>query len=132
MVYYLDTSALVKLCAPEPESAALRWWMEAQDEVLVTSDLARTELVRAVRRVRPESVRLARMVLDTLTVRGLDRGLFEEAARLDRPELRSLDALHLAAALSFEDDLLGVVTYNGRLAEATRLLGFATVAPGRD
>lgn len=132
MVYYLDTSALVKLCAPEPESAALRSWMEAQDEALVTSDLARTELLRAVRRVRPDCVLLARMVLDTLTVRGLDRGLFEEAARLDPPELRSPDALHLAAALSFEDDLLGVVTYADRLAEATQLLGFAPLSPGRD
>lgn len=72
------------------------------------------------------------MVLDTLTVRGLDRGLVEEAARLDPPELRSLDVLHLAAALSFKDDLLGVVTYGDRLAEATRLLGFAPLSPGCD
>lgn len=132
MVHYLDTSALVKLCAPEPESEALRRWLEAQSSTMVTSDLARTELVRAVRKVLPNSVRLARMVLDTLTIRGLDLGLFEDAARLDSPELRTLDALHLAAALSFEDDLLGVVTYDERLAAATELIGFPALAPGRD
>lgn len=132
MVYYVDTSALVKLCASEAESGALRRWMEAQSEAMVTSDLARTELVRAIRRVLPDSVRLARTVLDTLTIRTLDVGLFEVAARLDPSELRTLDALHLAAALSFEDDLVGVVTYDDRLAEATARLGFTVLAPGRD
>ena len=131
MTYYLDTSALVKLVAPEPESDVLRQWLEARAEALVTSDLARTELFRAVRRVLPKSAPLARQVLDTLTVLRLETSVFEEAARLEPPGLRSLDALHLAAALLLEDDLLGVVTYDERLAEATRLLGFFVLAPGR-
>lgn len=131
MTYYLDTSALVKLVAPEPESAVLRQWLEARAEALVTSDLARTELFRAVRRVLPKSAPLARQVLDTLTVLRLETSVFEEAARLEPPGLRSLDALHLAAALLLEDDLLGVVTYDERLAEATRLLGYPVLAPGR-
>ena len=131
MTYYLDTSALVKLVAPEPESDVLRQWIEARAEALVTSDLARTELFRAVRRVLPKSAPLARQVLDTLTVLRLETSVFEEAARLEPPGLRSLDALHLAAALLLEDDLLGVVTYDERLAEATRLLGFSVLAPGR-
>ncbi|WP_289017268.1 type II toxin-antitoxin system VapC family toxin [uncultured Ornithinimicrobium sp.] len=131
MTYYLDTSALVKLVAPEPESDVLRQWLEARAEALVTSDLARTELFRAVRRVLPKSAPLARQVLDTLTVLRLETSVFEEAARLEPPGLRSLDALHLAAALLLEEDLLGVVTYDERLAEATRLLGFSVLAPGR-
>ena len=131
MTYYLDTSALVKLVAPEPESDVLRQWLEARAEALVTSDLARTELFRAVRRVLPKSAPLARQVLDTLTVLRLETSVFEEAARLEPPGLRSLDALHLAAALLLEDDLLGVVTYDERLAEATRLLGYPVLAPGR-
>lgn len=131
MTYYLDTSALVKLVAPEPESAVLRQWLEARAEALVTSDLARTELFRAVRRVLPKSAPLARQVLDTLTVLRLETSVFEEAARLEPTGLRSLDALHLAAALLLDDDLLGVVTYDERLAEATRLLGYPVLAPGR-
>ena len=127
----LDSSALVKLVAPEPESAVLRQWLEARAEALVTSDLARTELLSAVRRVLPKSAPLARQVLDTLTVLRLETSVFEEAARLEPPGLRSLDALHLAAALLLEDDLLGVVTYDERLAEATRLLGYPVLAPGR-
>ena len=100
MAYYLHTSALVKLVLPEPESEALRRWIETTEDVLVTSDLARTELLRAVRRVRPEVAPMARTVLDSLTLLRLGTGVFEEAARLDLPSLRSLDALHLAAALT--------------------------------
>ena len=43
----------------------------------------------------------------------------------------STSCWNLAAALLLEDDLLGVVTYDERLAEATRLLGFSVLAPGR-
>lgn len=77
MAFYLDTSALVRLVAPEPESDALREWLAGRTETLVTSDLARTELFRAVRRARPESVAMARQVLDSLTVLRMETGVFE-------------------------------------------------------
>ncbi|MDR2348969.1 MAG: PIN domain-containing protein, partial [Bifidobacteriaceae bacterium] len=53
MAYYVDTSALVKLVSAEPETPALRSWL-AQGRELVSSDLARAELARAVRRAAPE------------------------------------------------------------------------------
>lgn len=130
MAFYIDTSALVKLVMPEPESEALRAWIAATDDVLLTSDLARTELIRAVRRARPEATHRARAVLESLTLLRLGTGILEEAARLDPPGLRSLDALHLACALTLEDDLLGVVTYDDRMSAATRLLGYPAIAPG--
>ena len=43
--------------------------------------------------------------------------------------MRSLDALHLASALGLGDDLEGVVTYDGRLAEAVAMIGYPVVAP---
>lgn len=132
MGYYLDTSAVVKLVVHEPGSVELRRWVDEVADPLVTSDLTRTELLRAVRRVRPQVAQLARVVMDSLVVLRLGTAIFEEAARLDPPSLRSLDALHLAAALTLEDDLLGVVTYDDRLADATRLLGYPTLAPGTD
>ena len=49
MAYYVDTSALVKLVVDETESRALRSWLQAEEPQLVSSDLARTELLRAVR-----------------------------------------------------------------------------------
>ncbi|MBK5250721.1 MAG: VapC toxin family PIN domain ribonuclease, partial [Actinomycetales bacterium] len=43
--------------------------------------------------------------------------------------LRSLDAVHLAAALSLGDDLEGIVTYDDRLAEAAQANGVPVASP---
>ena len=48
---------------------------------------------------------------------------------LDPAILRSLDALHLASALSLADELEGIVTYDERLDVAAGLHGVAVVAP---
>lgn len=44
--------------------------------------------------------------------------------------LRTLDALHFAAALELGADLDGVVTYDRRLADAFDLVGVEVIAPG--
>ena len=74
MAHYVDTSALVKLVVAEAGSAALRRWIDVAAPDLVSSDLARTELLRAVRSAAPERVLQARAVLDSLTI--LTLGLF--------------------------------------------------------
>jgi hypothetical protein len=130
VAHYLDTSALVKLVVAEPETTALRSWLRAADRQPVASDLARTELLRAVRRIAPKRVLRARAVLDSITLTEITASLFEEAGRLEPPSLHSLDALHLAAALDLGDDLEGLVTYDERLAEAAALNGIPVTAPG--
>ncbi len=71
----------------------------------------------------------ARSVLDALTLFNLTSATFERAATLDPEELRSLDALHLAAALELGDELDGIVTYDDRMSAAAALYGIAVVAP---
>jgi len=44
--------------------------------------------------------------------------------------LRSLDAIHLAAAQLFGDELTAVVTYDRRMAEAAVLVDVVVAAPG--
>lgn len=129
MPYYLDTSALVKLVVAEPESAPLLAWLAAPYRVAVSCDLARTELVRAVRRAAPDRMVEARAVLDAVTLLEVAPDVFEQAGRLDPTIVRSLDAIHLASALTLGDDLEGLVTYDDRLAEAARANGVAVVAP---
>lgn len=129
MAHYLDTSALVKLVVDEPESAALQAWIAATAGEWVSSDLARTELMRAVRRGAPDLLVQARAVLDSVTLLEVSTGIFEQAGRLDPEHLRALDALHLAAALELGDDLDGLVTYDERLAAAAQANGVASVAP---
>lgn len=80
---------------------------------LVTCDMTRAELIRAVRRGALERLQRAREVLVSLTVMTLPTATFEEAGRLDHPLLRTLDAVHVAAALLLGDDLESLVTYEG-------------------
>ncbi len=129
MAFYLDTSALVKLVVAEAETPALEAWLDERERLLVSSDLARTELMRAVRRVAPDHLVRARAVLEAVTLLTLTSAIFDGAGRLDPLELRSLDALHLAAALELGDELEGVVAYDERLAAAAAVNGIVVVAP---
>jgi predicted nucleic acid-binding protein len=129
VAFYVDTSALVKLVVAEAETTALRSWLADVDRDLVSCDLARTELMRAVRRIVPDRALQARAVLDSVTLVDVRSSVFEEAGRLDPSVLRSLDAIHLAAALDLGDDLEGLVTYDDRLAEAAEANGVAAFSP---
>lgn len=130
MAYYVDNSALTKLVVAEAETAALRTWLAEENRNLVSCDLTRTELLRAVRRAAPDRVVRAREVLDSVTLLDVTTDIFEDAGRLDPTVLRSLDAVHLAAALDLGDELDGIVTYDSRLSEAARANGIAVVSPG--
>ncbi len=126
--WYLDSSALVKTVVEEPESSALSAWLRDKDR-LVACELVRVEVVRAIRVSDPDAVDDARQALATLTLIRVDRELYEAAAVLDPPLLRSLDALHLAAALSVGPALAAVVTYDARMTDAARALGLQVEAP---
>ena len=129
VAYYLDTSAAVKLVVEEQGSAALREWLAAATVPIVSSDLTRTELLRATRRGAPDQMEQARAVLATLVLVTLPPTTFERAAEVQPEQLRSLDAVHLAAALELGDELDAIVTYDDRMAAAARALGIAVVAP---
>lgn len=129
MAFYLDTSAAVKLVVSERGSAALLTWTAEHDGQVVSSDLLRTELLRATRRGAPHQMLRARQVLDSITLLTMPTATFERASELDPDMLRSLDALHLAAALELGDELDGIVTYDDRLGEAASGYGMVVVAP---
>ena len=125
----MDTSALVKLVVREPETEALRGWLGASPRHPVSCDLARTELMRAVRRAAPDRAPDARRVLGAVTLIQVTTAIFEQAARVEPAAMRSLDAIHLAAALDLGDDLDGLVTYDSRMAEATGSAGIQVLSP---
>lgn len=129
MAHYLDTSAAVKLVVAETESAALHAWVTEPGRELAACDLLRTELLRATRCAAPEAMVRAREVLDSVTLTVVRTALFERAAELSPPLLRTPDAVHLAAALDLGDDLEGLVTYDDRLADAAHLHGIAVLKP---
>ena len=128
-MYYLDTSAAVKLVIPEAESEPLRAWLGIRDGQIFSSELLLTELLRVTRRRAPGRMTMARAILDSLILVRLSTDVCGRAAILEPVGLRSLDALHLSAALELGDELSGIVTYDWRLAEAARLHRLEVKAP---
>lgn len=112
----------------EAEIAALRAWLQPAFD-LVSCDLSRTELVRAVRRVAPDGLQDIRAVLDALILLDVPTSTFESAGRLAPDGLRSLDAIHLAAALELGNDLEGIVTYDATFAQAAQMQGVECSLP---
>jgi predicted nucleic acid-binding protein len=127
---YLDTSALVRLVTVEPESAALRGYLsEAGGDAKFTAAITRTELARAAARLRDADIaRQATLLLTRLQYVQISTAVLDTAATLPPPELRALDAIHLAAALT-APDLRALVTYDGRLADAAADAGVVVVSP---
>lgn len=128
MADYLDSSAFIKLVRSEPESGALRAEMSNGD-ALVSSVLLQVEGRRAASRYGTVALGRARAALGTVTLLAIDDATVETAADLKPPGLRSLDALHLAAALSLADDLRCMYCYDDRLATAARTLGIDVCRP---
>ena len=129
---YLDASALMKLVRREAETEALLAWLEeVREQPLVSSELARVEVLRAARRAGGPVLTEARAVVGDLDLIPLDRAVQDVACDIGDPMLRTLDALHLGSALLLGDALTAFVAYDHRLADGAQAAGLAVVAPGR-
>ncbi len=134
-LFYADSSALVKLVRAEPETGALRSYFSGAD--IVSCDLVLAELPRAIRRAASDDPKLplerlveqAGEVIDAVGLIALDRPLLLAAGAFSEPGLRTLDAVHLAAAVQVSP-LDAFVSYDERQAAAARLAGLRTVQPG--
>jgi len=130
---YLDSSALLKLLFEESESAALALWISEQaGEPMVSSELARVEVIRAARRLDPDVVPAARVLMSQLDLIPLTSGVIDEAADVGEPLLRALDAIHLASALSIQAHLTALVAYDNRLVTAAKAAGIESIQPSAD
>lgn len=127
---YVDASALVKLAVEEPESSALRRFVESNRPRLATSELAIVELLRAVRvaAAGADGIRRARQELDAAELIDVDRNLLETAVSWTSARVRSLDAIHLASALRV--GAREMLVYDRRLAEAAAAAGLEVLSPG--
>ncbi len=127
-VTYLDSSALVKLVVREAESEALMAYLRTR-AIRVASALVRVEVPRAVRRHGPQAIERAAKVISPVRLLALDDRLLDAAAALYADGLRSLDAIHIASAMTLADDLDVLVTYDERMMGAAGRLGLACDAP---
>jgi uncharacterized protein len=129
MLYYLDTSAFVKLVITEPRTNELLAWIKTEQPTFVSSDLLAVEAIRAARRHSPEALTAVRERLTAVTLIRLSSDICDRAGHMDPRVMRSLDALHLATALALGSQMKSVVTYDARMVEACTLVGLEAISP---
>ncbi|RMI28369.1 PIN domain-containing protein [Nocardia stercoris] len=129
----MDSCAAIKLFKQEVESEALQQWLVDQaPSRQITSHLTRTELRRGLHAVgaRPESITRADHWLQRCAHVALPAAVLDKAGQLaPTSRLRSLDAIHVAAALELGAALTHFVTYDKRLAAAAEDHGLVVAAP---
>ena len=127
---YLDSAAVVKLAHAEPESAALRDWLDERAGTgWISSVLVEIESFRALARYAPDAVARLPAVLDQIDLIGLDPPIRILAQTARPATVRSLDAIHLGTAMHARQALTSFVTYDKRLLEAALAAGLPAHAP---
>jgi predicted nucleic acid-binding protein len=131
---YVDSSAIVKLIRRESETDALRAFLAgaAQDHpvAVASSAIARVEVSRATLRHDSDVSEKASDVLASFRLISVTDQILAQASHLPPMELRSLDAIHLATAISESDGMVAFLTYDNRQAEAALAAGLPVVSPG--
>ncbi len=130
MTFYFDTSALAKLVIAEKESAALRSWIAARPTTpRVTNSIGVVELQRLAARVSQAALMAAVQLAARIDQLQLTPIALVRAAQLLPPEVRTLDALHIASASELRD-LEALVTYDLRMIAAATDYGLPVACPG--
>jgi predicted nucleic acid-binding protein len=96
----------------------------------VSSALLSVEAIRACARYGVEYGREASAWLEGVTLLPMEGSVLGEAALLEPPAVRSLDAIHLSTALSVREDIGAFFTYDARLGEAATEHGLTVSTPG--
>jgi uncharacterized protein len=129
-LYYIDTSAALKLLAEESHSRAFAtFYDESVGASWVSSALLRIEVIRAVSRAMPAALPDARALLLAFDYVSIDDEVVDAATNEPDRMLRSLDAIHLATARVLGPDLDGLATYDERLAVAAKDAGIPVIDP---
>jgi len=126
VIVYLETSAAAKLIADERETWALIQFLDDEAHHVLSSALLETELRRTAAREGIDQ-QLVTNVLVRLEIIDLSRAMYSHAGLLPGAGLRSLDALHIAAALAASADLM--VSYDQRQITGASAAGLSSFSP---
>jgi len=127
-MWYIDSSAIIKLIKPEKESAAL---IKKLPSTLIASRISRVEVTRTIIRYEPDLLDATYDVLADIQMVPVEDAIVTIAENLPQfIELRSLDSLHIASALAIKNVLKGIITYDKEMVIAAEALGFKTLSPG--
>jgi uncharacterized protein len=125
---YVDTSAIGRVLLAEPEAEAIRNLLTARD-TWWSSELLVVELRRLAAR---ESLQASgEEYLEAFQLVPVDSPSLHRASRVEPTTVRSLDAIHLEAALQLQQrsEIDAVVTYDHQLRAGCTHHGLAVHAP---
>ena len=129
MTLYLDTSAMARLVVDESETIALREWLAARaGTAMVTNTVGVVELQRLSARVSQEASAAAVLLLGRVGHLYLSGAAVALAAQLPPPDVRTLDALHIASAAGLAG-LDALVSYDQRMLAAAHGYGLPVASP---
>jgi predicted nucleic acid-binding protein len=119
----------MKVLLDEEHSDPLRELLAARAGALWSSRLLELEAHRVSRQLQldPDEVREALMAVSLVTLRP---STLEAALTAGQDNLRSLDAIHLAAALELGDEMEAMVVYDRRLASSCESEDLPVLSPG--
>jgi len=127
-VIYLDSSALVTFIVRRKNVEELEQFLAAQTTRTGTSTVGFVETVRTCDRIGDFPNLMGRLLRDHTEI-PLNALIRDAAANVPGP-VRSLDAIHVASADMLGSELIALVTYDHRMAEAARGAGLPVAMPG--
>ena len=128
MRWYIDSSAIIKLIKPEPETKTL---LQQLPPSITTSQISRVEVIRTINLNFAELLEDAYDILLDIPMIAVDHSVLLGAENLPAfIKLRALDSIHMATAFSMKSEIEGVVTYDKEMVKAASALGFKTMSPG--
>lgn len=123
---YLDSSVALRTILDVPDRDHLLRWMQEPRTTFVSSALLRTEVIRVLRRDH-RRVSDAAALLDRVGLVEITRETHRIAESIE-PHIKTLDALHLATALTIGDSVT-IATHDKTMGSVARHLGLSTVDP---
>jgi uncharacterized protein len=128
-VIYLDASAMVTMLVERTHADELREYLsEYPSDRPYTSTIGFVETVRTCDSIGSFPGLMARLIREYQEVKVTDE-VRDDAARLPG-RLRPLDAVHVASASLLGSELIALVTYDQRMADAARGAGLPVAMPG--
>ena len=128
MSWYLDSSAILKYIFAEPERPALLKALTAQ---AISSELARLEVKRAVYRINPKDIILANEELSRINFVSISNQVLGVAESFTGSvTLATLDAIHVATAITLGKGIEGIITYDKHMITNAGKMGIKVLSPG--
>ena len=126
-MHYIDASSFVKLIVEEKETQAL---LKSLPPSLISGEILTVEVMRTTVHSDAETIAFARKLLAGINFMPITSEVISIASLFGAHiKSKTLDAIHLAAALSIGSTIDGIITYDKTMIADAKLLGIPVLSP---